>query len=94
VFVFGADIKLAGTVSVMIGLPTVLVGCLRYSRKGAYRDRPDLVSLVAPMGMGSIVGAVLGGYLVPFVPSRALKLALGFILIVSAVRIFRQAKRT
>ena len=40
------------------------------------------------MGIGSVVGALVGGLLVGIVPSAALKLLLGAILIVSAVRIF------
>jgi uncharacterized protein len=88
VLVFGADIKTAGTLSVMISLPTVAVGIWRYARRAAY-ERADLRELVLPMGLGSIAGAVAGGYIVPYVPSGALKLALGTILIVSAVRIFR-----
>lgn len=92
VFVFGLDIKLAGTASVMISLPTVAVGCLRYSRKRAYADRRDLPSLVIPMGLGSIAGALGGGLLLQYVPSGALKLGLGVILIISAVKIFRHSR--
>ena len=86
--VFGADIKTAGTLSVMISLPTVSVGIWRYARRAAY-DVTDLRALVLPMGIGSVVGALAGGYLVPYVPAPTLKLVLGVILIVSAVRIFR-----
>jgi uncharacterized membrane protein YfcA len=91
VLVFGADIKTAGTLSVMISLPTVSVGIWRYARRAAY-ERSDLRSLVLPMGIGSIIGAFAGGYLVPYVPADWLKLALGVILIVSAVRIFRHRR--
>lgn len=89
VFVFGVDIKIAGTASVCISLPTVIVGILRYARANAYAERSDLGALVVPMGAGSILGALLGGYLVPFVPAGALKFGLGVLLIISAVRIFR-----
>lgn len=41
------------------------------------------------MGVGSVLGAFLGGFLVPYVPAGVLKVGLGVILIVSAVRIFR-----
>jgi uncharacterized protein len=41
------------------------------------------------MGVGSVFGAVAGGLLVGLVPA-ALKLLLGVVLIVSAVRIFRR----
>ena len=89
VFAFGADIKVAGTLSLLISLPTVAVGVLRHRRLGAFSERRDLSQTVAPMGVGSVIGAVVGGLLVGIVPGAALKLTLGIILIVSAVRIFR-----
>ena len=89
VFLFGADIKIAGTASVLVSLPTVLAGLGRYVRLGAFEERSDLSTLVLPMGVGSILGAFLGGVLVPYVPAGVLKVGLGVILIVSAVRIFR-----
>ena len=36
VFAYGADIKTAGTASLLISLPTVAVGIARYARRGAY----------------------------------------------------------
>jgi uncharacterized membrane protein YfcA len=89
VFAFGAGIKTAGTASLLISLPTVAVGVLRHRGLGSYSDRADLTRTVAPMGAGAVVGAVVGGLLVGLVPAAALKLVLGVILIVSAVRIFR-----
>src|SRR5829696_7838160 len=90
VFVFGAGIKTAGTASLLISLPTVAVGVFRHSRLGSFTDRQDLSQTVAPMGAGSVVGAVAGGLLVGLVPAAALKLVLGVILLVSAVRIFHR----
>jgi uncharacterized membrane protein YfcA len=89
VFAFGAGIKAAGTASLLISLPTVAVGVLRHRGLGSYEDRADLTRTVAPMGIGSVIGAVVGGFLVGVVPAAVLKLVLGVILIVSAVRIFR-----
>lgn len=91
VLVFGADIVTAGTLSAMIGVPTVGVGIWRYARRSAY-DAGDVRELVVPMGVGSVAGALLGGYLLPFVPASALKLILGVILIVSAARIFHHRR--
>jgi uncharacterized membrane protein YfcA len=45
---------------------------------------------VAPMGLGSVLGAVIGGLLVGSVPAAILKLGLGVILILSAWRTFRR----
>jgi uncharacterized protein len=62
-------------------------------RRGCRRTA-NMSALVLPMGIGSILGAFLGGILVPYVPAGALKLALGAILIISAVRIFLSPKRS
>ncbi len=90
IFAFGVEVKTAGTASLLISLPTVLVGVIRYARQGAFADRSSLGDTVAPMGVGSIIGAVLGGLLVGIVPAAWLKFILGLILIVSAWRIFHK----
>jgi uncharacterized membrane protein YfcA len=58
VFAFGAGIKAAGTASLLISLPTVAVGVLRHRRLGSFEERADLTRTVAPMGLGSVAGAV------------------------------------
>jgi uncharacterized protein len=90
VFAYGADIKTAGTASLLISLPTVAVGIARYARRRAYASRA-LVETVAPMGLGSVVGAVIGGLLVGSVPDSALKGVLGLVLIASAWHTFRHS---
>jgi uncharacterized membrane protein YfcA len=92
VFGFGADIKTAGTGSLLVSLPTVLMGVIRYAGRGAFADRGPLADTVAPMGVGSVIGAVAGALLVGVVPAASLKVLLGVVLIASAVRIFRHAK--
>lgn len=89
VFAFGADIKVAGTASLLISLPTVLTGIARYARRGAYADREPLRWTVLPMSIGSVIGAVTGGLALGLVPVSLLKIGLGVILIWSAQRIFR-----
>ena len=91
VFAYGADIKTAGTMSLLISFPTVAVGIARYARQRAYSP-PALAETVAPMGMGSVIGAVIGGLLVGSVPAAVLKFGLGVILIVSAWHIFRRPR--
>ncbi len=92
IFVFGADVKAAGTASLFISLPTILVGLARYASRGAFADRTPLRETVGPMGIGSVIGALIGGLLVGFVPASVLKFGLGIILIVSALRIFRSTR--
>jgi len=88
VFAFGADIKTAGTASLLISLPIVAVGIFRYARQRSYDDKSSLTNTVLPMGAGSVVGAVIGGLLVGIAPQSWLKLGLGIILMISAFRIF------
>lgn len=89
VFAYGADIKTAGTASLLISLPTVAVGIARYARRRVY-DRSALAETVAPMGLGSVIGAVIGGLLAGSVPAAILKVGLGIVLLVSAWGTFRR----
>jgi uncharacterized protein len=59
VFGFGAGVKVAGTLSLLISLPTVAVGLWRQRQHGVTLGT-DGVLLVLPMGLGSVVGALLG----------------------------------
>src|ERR671912_827848 len=88
VFAFGVGIKTAGTASLLISLPTVAGWGVRPPKLGSFSDRADLPRTVAPMGAGSVIGAVAGGFLVGVVAASVLKFVLGVILIVSAVRNF------
>jgi uncharacterized membrane protein YfcA len=89
VFAYGVDIKTAGTASLLISLPVVAVGIARHARRGAY-TRQALAGTVAPMGLGSVIGAIVGGLLAGIVPANLLKIGLGVILIISAWRVFRR----
>ncbi|HEU5058563.1 MAG TPA: hypothetical protein VFU21_18650, partial [Kofleriaceae bacterium] len=52
----------------------------------------EYLAMIVIGGLGSVAGAVAGGLLVPYLPTQALKLVLGAILIISAVRIFHHAR--
>lgn len=90
IFIFGVGIKTAGSASLIISLPTVITGLIRYARKGLLFSRDEGVNIVLPMGLGSIIGSILGGTLAGIVPANILKVLLGLILIASAVRMFQR----
>jgi uncharacterized membrane protein YfcA len=92
IFVFGVGVKIAGTASLLISLPTVTVGLIRYARQGAFTQRAVFGETIVPMGLGSVIGALAGGLLVGLIPSSVLKFALGIVLVVSAIRIFRSPR--
>jgi uncharacterized protein len=91
IFIFGVDIKTAGTSSVLISVPIVIAGITRHVMTGHFRSRSMLTYLVLPMSVGSALGAAAGGYLAAWAPSGALRLMLAAILAVSAVRLLRRA---
>ena len=93
VFAVGVGIKEAGTLSLVISLPTILTGLWRHRRHGLALRREDLLELVIPMGSGTLVGAVLGGALVPYVPAAAVKAVLGAALIASALKVLGRGSR-
>ena len=90
VLVFGADIRTAGTASVLISLPIVLTGVLRHFLAGKYRSRTMLGYLVLPMSVGSIAGAMAGGLVSTAVSQDALRLVLAAILLASAWKLWRK----
>ena len=89
IFAYGLDVKTAGTASLLVSLPVVAVGIARHARRNSL-SRKALIGTVAPMGVGSVIGAVLGGVFVGIVPPDMLKIGLGALLIVSAWRTFRR----
>jgi uncharacterized protein len=90
IFIFGADIKTAGTSSVLISVPIVIAGITRHVMTGHFRSRSMLTYLVLPMSIGSAVGAVAGGYMAASAPSDALRIVLAVILAGSAVNLMRK----
>lgn len=87
-FVFGVDIKTAGTASLLINLPKVTVNVARYWHAGAFDDRQAVAGLVLPMALGSSIGATAGGLLVGVAPVGLLKVGLGWLLVLSSLRVF------
>lgn len=89
VLLFGADIKLAGSLSLAVSLPTMLVGFARYSRDQSFSVIARNRSFLLIMALGSIVGAFLGGQLLGIVPANVLLPMLSLILVISAVKVWQ-----
>jgi uncharacterized membrane protein YfcA len=89
VLLFGTDIKLAGSLSLLVSLPTMVVGFARYSRDGSFRVLRTRRSFVLAMGAGSVLGALIGSALLGVLPSDFLLPLLACILVLSAWKIWR-----
>jgi uncharacterized membrane protein YfcA len=92
VFIFGADIKTAGTASLIISLFIVATGVWRYHRAGALPMRGGPQRITIAMVAGSLIGAALGGLAVAVAPASFLKVFLGIVLIVAAAKTMGNAK--
>ena len=89
VLLFGADVKLAGSLSLAVSLPTMLVGFTRYSRDRSFAVLGQNRQFVLIMALGSIVGTFIGGRLLDVVPGIVLLPLLAAILIISAAKVWR-----
>ncbi|GAB4167845.1 MAG: sulfite exporter TauE/SafE family protein [Rhodocyclaceae bacterium] len=91
VLLFGADIKLAGSLSLAVSLPTMLVAFARYSRDASFAVLGRQRRFVLAMAAGSLAGVFAGGRLLAFAPGALLVPLLAAILAVSAVKTWRTA---
>lgn len=91
VLLYGLDIKLAGSLSLMVSLPTMIVGFARYTSSDAFIVLRQEKTLFRAMSLGSIIGAAIGALMLGLVPINFLMLLLGFILLISAVKTFQHS---
>ena len=89
VLLFGIEIKLAGSLSLAISLPTMLVGFARYSLDQSFNVLGRNQSFVFSMAAGSMLGTFIGGRLLGLVPSVFLLPTLSVILLLSAFKTWR-----
>jgi len=91
VLLFAVDVKLAGSLSLLVSLPTMMVAFFRYSRDQAFAVLSANGRFVVAMLAGSVAGSVLGGLLVGVVPEEIIVPLLSALLLFSAVKVWRHA---
>lgn len=88
VLLYGTDIKIAGSLSLLVSLPTMLVAFARYSRDNSFavlgQNKPFLVAMTA----GSIAGTILGGLLLGVIPTLILVPLLVLLLLLSSIKVW------
>lgn len=89
VLMFGTDVKLAGSLSLAISLPTMLVGFSRYSQDDSFAVIGENKTFLLVMAAGSLIGTFIGGQMLGIVPGAVLLPILSAILIVSAVKVWQ-----
>jgi uncharacterized membrane protein YfcA len=88
VLLFGVDIKLAGSLSLAVSLPTMIAGFTRYRRDRSFAVLGRNRTFVLVMAAGSIAGSFIGGRLLGIVPGAILLPLLAAVLLVSAAKIW------
>lgn len=86
ILLFGLDVKLAGSLSLAISLPTMIAGFARYSRDSSFAVIGHHRGFIVVMAVGSILGSFVGGRLLGIVPEAVLLPLLAAILLASAAK--------
>lgn len=89
VMLYGIDIKTAGSLSLAISLPTMLVAFARYSRDNSFTVLAANKTFVAAMPLGSIAGTTFGGALLTHTPTSLLLPLLSALLLASSLKVWR-----
>ncbi len=89
VVLFGVEIKLAGSLSLAVSLPTMVVSLMRYRREARLGVLVRERLFFAIIAAGSITGAFVGALLLGSVPGALLYPLLGLLLLASALKMCR-----
>ncbi|MDQ3158413.1 MAG: sulfite exporter TauE/SafE family protein [Actinomycetota bacterium] len=88
VLLYGVDIKIAGSLSLAVSLPTMLVAFARYSQDQGFQVLRGNKNFVLAMSAGSVAGTIIGGLLLGVIPSSALIPLLVLLLILSSYKVW------
>ncbi|MEO7844425.1 MAG: sulfite exporter TauE/SafE family protein [Nocardioides sp.] len=91
VLLYAVDTKLAGSLSLLVSLPTMLVAFFRYSRDQAFAVLTSNKQFVLAMGAGSVTGSIAGGLLLGVVAEALLVPLLAVLLLYSALKVWRHS---
>ena len=89
VLLFAVDTKVAGSLSLAVSLPTMLVAFARYSRDDSFEVLRANKHFVLAISAGSITGTLIGGLLLGIVPEAVLIPLLVALLLVSSLKVWR-----
>ena len=89
VLLYGFDLKLAGSLSLMVSMPTMISAFARYSRDKSFLVLKENLSFVLFMVLGSMAGSYVGGsLLLGIAPESLLRILLVLILLISAYKVW------
>lgn len=87
-FLFAVDIKLAGSLSLAISMPTIIAGLTKYRSAEPFQIVRQENRFITVMAAGSIIGSFTGSHLLQGLSGRFITTFLGIILLISAIKLF------
>ena len=90
IFIFGLPIKVAGTVSQLVSLPTIIVALLKHRNMGFLSRRS--LALAGLMGIPSVLGVVVSLRLLLAFGEEGIRLVFALILLYTIVRLLFELK--
>jgi uncharacterized membrane protein YfcA len=87
ILLFAIDIKLAGSLSLAISIPTIIMSLFKYKKQQKLKGIESEQNFLISMAVGSILGALIGSNLLRYVSSSLLYVILGIILFLSALKL-------
>lgn len=94
IILFGVDIKLAGSLSLAISIPTIMMGLFKYRSQQRLKEVNSEQGFIVSMAFGSILGALIGTNLLKYVSNSMLYTILGTILLLSALKLAKHKPAT
>lgn len=91
VLLFGIDVKTAGSLSLVISLPTILMGFARIGRDESLAVILAQKTFVLVMVAGSMIGSAIGGLMLGVVPASVLLPLLAATLVLAAIKVWHHA---
>jgi len=92
ILLYAQDIKLAGSISLCISLPTIIIGLYKYRKDKAFTVLTANKVFILLMTTGSIAGALAGSKILGGINGYILQMMLGVILIITAIKTFWDKK--
>ncbi len=91
IYVFGMSIKLAGTASQLVSLPTVIIALVKHLRFGVPSRRS--LALAGIMGVSSVAGVVLSTNVLVNTGENTIRVVFGGILLYTILRILNELRK-
>lgn len=86
ILLFPVDIKIAGSLSLAISIPTIAMGLIKHKDQQPFHEVRQQFVFIVFLSVGSMGGALAGSYLLNFVSLTVLHVILGSILLISAIK--------